>query len=79
MFNEREKTMRRFKSICYIHGPDVGMICLALFGVVVELACGYSIGINTFFGQVAYHAALIFLIAALLAVWSIVRFEQRYA
>jgi hypothetical protein len=68
---------RKIESIAYVHGPQIGMITFMLFGAIVEMACGLSLGLDNPIGFIAYHASMLFMVAALCGIWCIVRFEQR--
>jgi hypothetical protein len=70
------------RKICYIHGPQIGLSIMALSACVMEFLCGYLLGFGSFFGLVAWHAAVFFFgVAAFgfLAVYSSeLRSRERY-
>ena len=55
---------QRFKSICYVHGPSVGMIVLMLWGAVIEAFACLMLGLDHPLSMIFGSAALTFLFAA---------------
>lgn len=63
---------RRIRTLCYVHGPDLGMIVMALLGAAGS-ALLYALGL-----EIAAVLSFVFVAVALCTVLSIVHFETKY-
>ncbi len=70
---------RQWKSISYVHGPQIALIYMMTLGAVIEFAGAFTVGAENYLGVLFFHAALFFSVVALLQVLAIVRFERRYS
>ena len=68
---------QRLSHIFYVHHSATGA-CFLLLAALVEILCGYNVDEMTA-TWIAYPAAGLFAIVALCNVWSIIRFERKYA
>lgn len=69
-----KKTLGR---LFYVHTEMAGALFM-LFGAALELACGAALGWDHPIAILAWHAAVLFIVAAVCMLWSVYRFEQKY-
>jgi hypothetical protein len=69
----------RFSSICYVHGPDVGMIVMMTLGALIEFVGAFTVGAENYLGVLFFHAGLLFSGVAMFTAYGIWVQERRWS